>query len=90
MGSALGESGDDSSPFTGLPLPGGSEGSPSSGSGCVAVGRSGAGTASIQPGDHGPGDQGPADGVAGAGDGSATGEPAICEGKYDLGISGVS
>lgn len=88
MGSALGESGDDSSPFTGLPLPEGSEGSP--GSGSAVVGRSGAGTASIHPGDQGPGDQGPADGVGGAGDGSATGEPAICEGKYDLGISGVS
>lgn len=88
MGSALGESGDDGSPRTGLPLPGECEGSP--GSGSAVVGRSGAGTASIHPGDQGPGDHGPADGVSGAGDGSAAGEPAIREGKYDLGISGVS
>lgn len=87
----MSETGDDGPPSTGLPFhgspcTGGSEGSP----GSVVVGRPGAGTASIQPGDQGPGDQGPADGVGGAGDGSATGETAICEGKCDLGISGVS
>lgn len=87
VGSALGESGDDSSPFSGgtdtSTFTAGADGSPLSG--VAVVGRPGAGTASIQPGDHGP-----AEGMGGAGEGSATGETAICEGKYDLGISGVS
>ncbi|MFI9592987.1 hypothetical protein [Nonomuraea sp. NPDC052265] len=87
VGTTLGESGDDSSPFTGGTdsLTSGTDGSPFAGVAVAVVGRPGAGTASIQPGDHGP-----AEGVGGAGDGSATGETAIREGKYDLGISGVS